>query len=130
MTTSVVEKNKNKEHPSSSDTLTDLFPSMPTTVSNHHAYHSDQSPTTEKTKELRVKWQPKKTPNSSKQPRHVNTPGYKIFEQNDLPHLFDSTYHTDGEKNQYYISVHKDPGINSEVLNVFPTEKNSVVSAT
>ena len=183
------QKNENKENPSSSDTLADIFPSMPPTVSHYSNRpllnnldtinnedqmeknkttklqleltksgskpslpsrssslnliskffsHSsvDRSPTTEKTKEVQVKWQPEKTPNSSKQPRqnavNVNTKiwGYKVSEQKDLPQLFDSSNHTGGEKHQYYTSVKKDPGINAEVLNIFPTEKNNVVSAT
>ena len=181
--------NKNKENPSSSDSLADIFPSIPPTVSHYSnrplLYYSDtinnkdqmennettklqlkltkssikpslpsrstslnliskffshssvdRSPTTEKTKEVQVKWQPEKTPNSSKQPRqnavNVNTQmwGYNVSEQKDLPQLFDSSNHTGGEKHQYYTSVKKYPGINAEVLNIFPTEKNNVVSAT
>ena len=96
----------------------------------HSSLHT--STTTEKSKVDQVKWTPEKTPNSSRQQsrRTINintqTSSSLVSEQDDLPQLFDSTAHTDGEKNQLHISVQKDPGMNAEVLNKFPTENKSV----
>ena len=110
------------------------FKSSSLSLISNFFHHSslDTSKISEKTKEVEVKWMPEKTPNSSMQ-RTINintqTSSYQVSEQDDFPQLFDSTNHTDGDKNQIHVPVQKDPGINAEVLSIFPTENKSVESA-